>query len=221
MVGWIWVRHDASVLPSERTSGTSSLHEPMIVVSRSVVVSAGVLGRYTSLSLILAQPAPRIHRGGRGRADRAALQSLPPSSSRSLPVRSTRGSDAADLAGDHGGRASRATRSGGPDRRSRWRRARHQLDPRRGGCDRDAATSPARNDAAISVATTSVPPSDIRPAACPAHDGVHDRSPHTPRSAAGCDTGRVFSPTWRHASIPAPRVSTACASTCSTQGSPS
>ena len=36
---------------------------------------------------------------------------------------------------------------------------------------------------------------------------------HTPNSSATCDTGRAFSPTWRHASIPARRVITACAST--------
>ncbi len=36
---------------------------------------------------------------------------------------------------------------------------------------------------------------------------------HTPNSFATCDTGRAFSPTWRHASIPARRVITAWAST--------
>jgi hypothetical protein len=36
---------------------------------------------------------------------------------------------------------------------------------------------------------------------------------HTPSSSANWATGRAFSPTWRHASMPARRVSTACAST--------
>ena len=49
-MGWIWVRRDASVLPSERTSGTSSLDQPMIVLSRSVVASAGVGEVHVSLS---------------------------------------------------------------------------------------------------------------------------------------------------------------------------
>ena len=54
-----------------------------------------------------------------------------------------------------------------------------------------------------------------RPAGAVLDHRVHHRPPTHPELLGDLDTGRASSPTWRHASTPARRVSTTCASTCS------
>jgi hypothetical protein len=65
-----------------------------------------------------------------------------------------------------------------------------------------AVTSPTRSGSSMSG----------RPCSSTAVMIVHQ---HTPSSSASSDTGRAFSPTWRHASAPARMVSTARDDTCS------